>query len=197
MKSFFFAFILLILGLNTFSQVFNIKDLTVKDSIYYNQNIIYTGTFISYHKNDIIKEKGFIKKGKLDSTLTSYDKSGNPLSVLIFKGEKLVHQTLYYPNTNTIKRKTSLKNKIEDGLCTTYYLNGSPQDSGCYALGKKIGKWTYWNKYGQKNLEITIHKDCWKKTEFVISKDSIYSKTDFFDKFGRKIVKNESTDSTR
>lgn len=197
MKSSFLALALLIFGLNTYSQVLNINDLTIKDSVYYNQNTVYTGAFISYYKNDIIKEKGFIKNGKLDSALTSFDKAGNPLSILIFKEGKTVHQTLYFPNSNKIKRKTSLQNKNEDGLCTTYYLNGSLQDSGSYAMGKKVGKWTYWNKNGEKNLEIIIHKDCWERTEFVIIKDSIYSKTQFFDKFGKKIENNKSSDCKR
>ena len=182
---------LILVGLNLNSQTIENYDLILKDSVYYKQGTIYTGKFYSTYKNGKIKQEGFIKNGKLDSIFTFYDKVGNPTVICKYINGKLNHKILFYPKTSIVKRKISLYNAIEDGLCISYYTNGLPQDSGNYAMGKKTGKWTYWNLKGQKNLEITIHEDCWERTDYIFSKDSIYSKTEFFDKFGRR-MKNKN-----
>lgn len=189
MKTFIWLLGFITISVHLNGQTLSINDLTIKDSGYYHQETIYSGSFSSFYKNGKIKEEGYIKNGKIDSALTTYDKVGFTVSISRFAEGKLIHLTTFYPNTNTVSRKASIKEKKENGICINYYPNGLPQDSGLYAMGKRIGKWTYWNVNGQKNFEITIHDDCWERTDYVYSQDSVYTKTEFFNKYGRKIKK--------
>ncbi|NVN96043.1 MAG: hypothetical protein HXX18_12245 [Bacteroidetes bacterium] len=189
MKIFLWGFILLIIGLDLNGQTQDINNLTIKNSLYYLQESVYTGTFTSFHKNGKVKDEGFINNGKIDSTLTSFDKVGFPLSICKIKNGQIIHQTEYYPHSNTVRRSISLKDKLEDGLCTEYYPNGKPKEIRNYSMGKRIGKQEFWSENGQKNLEITIHEDTLERSDYIYSADSVTVKTVFYDKYGRKIKK--------
>jgi antitoxin component YwqK of YwqJK toxin-antitoxin module len=189
MKTLLWGFILMIIGLDINAQTQNINNLSLKDSLYYLNELVYTGPFTSFHKNGKVYEEGFIKNGKLDSTLSSYDKKGFPLTICKIENGKIIHQTDYYANTNTVRRRMSLKDNTEDGLCTHYYSNGKPKESGNYSMGKRVGKWEYWDKNGKKNLELTIHKDSWERSDYIYSADSVIVKTVFYNKYGREIKK--------
>jgi antitoxin component YwqK of YwqJK toxin-antitoxin module len=178
----------LIIGLKMKSQTICICDLTFKDSIYYNNGLIYTGQFNEMYKNGKIRQEGFIKYGKLDSTISTFNKDGKLTEIDRFKNNILINRTLYF-YTAFAKKIVTFKDNIENGLYAEYYSNGLPKDSGYYSMGKPIGKWTYWNKTGLKYLEITNFKDYVEHKNYVYSKDSVSYKLDYFDLKGKQIIK--------
>ena len=49
--------------------------------------------------------------------------------------------------------KTILKEGQPDGLATIWYDNGTKKNEGSYQMGKRVGKWLFWEKNGEIDKE--------------------------------------------
>jgi antitoxin component YwqK of YwqJK toxin-antitoxin module len=189
MKALFLVIVLIAIGCEAFAQTQDMKNLTFKNSVFHLESEVYTGSYSSFYKNGKIKEEGYITNGKLDSVLTKYDKKGYKTSVSKLKNGKVYHEALFYPKSNNIKSEVLSQNGEEEVLYMNFYSNGQMQDRGYLKNGKRVGKWTYWKKDGRKDYETNIHPDAWERTDYIYSKDSTYSVTKLYNKYGREIKK--------
>jgi uncharacterized protein len=188
MKKCLMLFSLFFIVFRIYGQTICLCDLTAKDSILYYNDKIFTGKVNELYKNGKIKNEGFVKDGKLDSTFTLYNKKGKIIEVVRFKENRQINRTQYI-NTFLTKKIVTLKDNIEDGLYVDYYPNGLIKDSGYYSMGKAVGKWTYWNNKGKIFLEINVHDDYVENKFYMYKNDSILFRYEYYDKNGNKIDK--------
>jgi len=105
----------------------SLKQMVVKNEIWYLNDIPYNGTYVDYYNSGKIQNKGTLVNGKLNGELTVYFKNGNKKSVFNYK-DGILHGiwSEYYPNGVLMNSRIYTDGKIikDDGY---YFVNGQIQ----------------------------------------------------------------------
>ncbi|WP_346862339.1 toxin-antitoxin system YwqK family antitoxin [uncultured Draconibacterium sp.] len=108
------------------------------DGIFYKNSEKFTGTYLDFYSENVIKSEVKIKKGEKHGKTTIYFENGH---------------------VNEIR---SYKHNLMHGKWVMYNEHGIKISIARYKNGKKHGKWTIWNDYG--NLLYELEYDNGNKT---------------------------------
>ncbi|MCS6796704.1 MAG: hypothetical protein RMJ97_05390 [Raineya sp.] len=114
-----------------------------KSVVMYNETgeIIFEGTFVNNLQNGIIKEiKGEVR------TEISYK-----------MGKKDGNFSIFYKENNQLQSKGRYVNDLITGEYEEYYKNGKLKTKGTYRMGRKVGKWYYYDEKGKETVEKFEH----------------------------------------
>lgn len=118
---------------DSIKKIPSLKQMQLKEDIWYYKNAPYSGAYIDYYNNGHIQNKGILDSGKLNGPITVY-----------FKNELIA----------TI---SSFKNGRLDGFVQKFYKNGTIMENNEYASGKQIGNKRYFYN-GQLLNEVKFKK---------------------------------------
>jgi uncharacterized protein len=162
--------IILILGyFSAQGQTISLCNLEYKDSIYYKDNVPYSGTVASYYSSGKIASSGQLKDGLPDSVFLEYKRNGKLSVVSGYNGGKRTYLFRYSTlmgNNLTIEqpsfpyyefyRHKSLKKQgyyvdgKEQGIWRYYYKNGNIKEEVEYNKGEIVNPYYEWDKNGNK-----------------------------------------------
>jgi len=150
-------------------QSVSLCNLEFKDSIYYMNDIPYSGKVEYYYSSGKISYSGQVKDGLLDSIFFEFKRNGKLASVCGYCGGKRAYYyrySIFMDGTPSIEKMTfpyyefyiqkSIKKKgyyfdgEEQGLWKVYYKNGNIKKEIEYNNGKTVYPYFTWDKKGNK-----------------------------------------------
>lgn len=178
--------LLFIIAKNVNAQDVCLKDLEVKDSVWYYHNIIYSGYYHCYDDKGVLRSRGVIKEGLRDSIADFFDKKGRLTERVWFKNNREIKRQVN--RKALLSRKViDLKDNVKDGLWEKYYANGKLSEQRYYKLGKPTGKWTTWDKRGNVVTETDYSSNPVVQKEYTTTDIKII----YIDKNSGKVLKKE------
>ena len=101
----------------------------------------------------------WLKDGKQDSIMTTFDREGNKTGELRFRDDKQEGQTVYFYPSGKRKEEHFYTNGKKEGLVTVWYESGKKQVEANYLNDKKHGVFRKWAEDGSLILETTFAAD--------------------------------------
>jgi antitoxin component YwqK of YwqJK toxin-antitoxin module len=126
----------------------------------------YVGKYKALYSSGKPQAIGNFLKGQMDGVWQYFYESGRRLSIEEYSDGKLVNFNYWdvegrqlvidgtgivekhYPS-GQIESVMSYRNCVFDGKCETWFPNGIKASEVFYEQGKPVGKWKYWNEYGE------------------------------------------------
>jgi antitoxin component YwqK of YwqJK toxin-antitoxin module len=164
--------ILILLMFGFFSahgQSISLCDLEFKDSIYYKNDVPYSGKIEYYYSSGKISYSGQLKDGLLDSIFFEFKRNGKLASVCGFSGGKRAYYYRYsflmdgissvekmtfpyyeFYRQKSIKKQGYYFDGEEQGLWKVYYKNGDIMKEIEYDKGEIVSPYYKWDKKGRK-----------------------------------------------
>lgn len=118
------------------------------DKFYYEGNL-YTGLYKCFNESGIIREKGYILNGQLDSIAEFYSTQGDTTELQWYNEGQLEKRRIFtYNPTGKIVTTLDSNDKLH-GLSVKYYPDGNKKERQLFCHGESIGKWFTWDKQGR------------------------------------------------
>ena len=164
------SLILLVLGFySAHGQSISFCDLEFKDSIYYKNNVPYSGKIEYYYSSGKISYSGQLRDGLLDSIFFEYKRNGKLASACGYCGGKRAYYYTYsvlmsglpsiekmtfpyyeFYRQKSIKKQGYYFDGEEQGLWKVYYKNGDIKKEIEYHKGETVYPYFTWDKKGNK-----------------------------------------------
>ncbi len=128
-------------------------DFEQRNNLFYYADTVYSGEYRCYYNSEILKEIGYVSKGKLDSISQYYNKNGEIVEMNWRHDNQLIKRRLFtYNPTGKIITTIDVDNK-EHGLCERYFPNGNIKERQFFDHGIPFGTWTTWDFKGRITME--------------------------------------------
>lgn len=126
-----------------------IQPIIFSNNGYYQNGLAYTGKYIVYFENGVIKEELTIKDGKLQGSFVRNHDNGKPMEMGNYDNNlKFGLWTRYSISGNLIAQASYINNK-KDGNWFVYNEAGNKLFEMIYKDGEKIGTWNQWDETGK------------------------------------------------
>jgi antitoxin component YwqK of YwqJK toxin-antitoxin module len=178
---------------NCEGQILCIRELEIRDSVFYYNQKKYTGEYLCVDDKGRTALKGFIKEGSLDSLSFVYDEYGQLKAKFQYKEGKVV-RSMNCTVGMLYKTCETYKGDVLDGVWEKYFINGTIKERRYYEKGEPSGKWTIWDKKGIPFVETTFVGDTiiqithqYTKKKHIILTEKSLKKRPFIIKRERKV----------
>lgn len=112
-----------------------------------------------YYPGGELESIYWLKDGKQDSIMVTYDRQGNKTGVLRFRNDKQEGKSEYFYPSGKLKETHFYVDGKKEGAVTTWYESGNKQVEANYLNDKKHGIFRQWKEDGTLLFETNFLAD--------------------------------------